>query len=151
MLPALMILFAISWGLLTTLVVLQDRMIDAQRDLIHLIFKNVAHRAVTRTVAQTSHVRTGEKAPASGAAHARRQATVSTDSASSIPVPSAQTPSTQVPLSQNASSQTPSSQEKPQAGTKSNRNSRKAAKPLPAQPPAEITDPSDMRRVLISI
>jgi len=150
MLPLIMVSFAIFWGLVITLIVLQDRMIDAQRDLIHGLFQ-VQHR--TLVLAQkTRNVSLPEKASAKTPGHARGSAKPDSPSLSSpqISIDPSQ-PSTQVPLSQNASSETPSSQAKPQASSKSGRNSRKAAKPAPAPPPAEFTDPSDQRRVLNSI
>ena len=146
------VLFAILSGLVVMLIVLQDRMIDAQRDLIHGLFQ-VQHR--TLVLAQkTRSTRLAEKAPAKTSGHERNSASGTPDS-SSVSSPQVSLdgsqPSTQVPLSQNASSETPSSQAKPQASSKSGRNSRKAAKPAPVPPPAEITDPSDRRRVLNSI
>jgi len=151
-LTLLMLFFAIFSGLVVTLILLQDRMIDAQRDLIHGLFQ-VQHR--TLVLAQNTHsTRLPEKAPAKIPGHARNSAPRTPDS-SSVSSPQVSLdpsqPSTQVPLSQNASSETPSSQAKPQASSKSGRNSRKAAKPAPAPPPAAITDPSDQRRVLNSI
>jgi hypothetical protein len=150
-LPLLMVLFAISWVLVVTLIILQDRMIDAQRDLIHGLFR--AHgRPLVR--GKSHNPRLPEKAPAKTPGYARNSAppTPVSPSVSSAQVSSDQSqPSTQVPLSQNASSETPSSQAKPQASSKSGRNSRKAAKPTPAPPPAEVIDPSDQRRVLNSI
>lgn len=147
-LPVLMIVFAISWGLVVTLIVLQDRMIDAQRDLIHQLFKTQHHTMISNA----RNSRPADKSAAK-AGHSRDQVPAASDSAPSISsqVPSDLQPSAQVPLSENASSQTPSSQAKSQAGSKSGRNSRKAAKPAPAQPPVEVTDPSDLRRVLNSI
>ena len=148
----LMVLFAISWGLVVTLIVLQDRMIDAQRDLIHRLFK--AQRRVLVLAQNTHNTRLPEKAPAKTPGHARDSAPATPDS-SSAPSPQVSLdqsqPSAQVPLSQNASSDSPSSQAKPQASSKPGRNSRKAVKPAPAPPPAEVTDPSDLRRVLNSI
>ena len=155
LLALFIVLFAAFSGLVVMLIVLQDRMIDAQRDLIHGLFQ-VQHR--TLVLAQkTRNARLAEKAPAKASGHARNSApgTPGTPDSSSVSSPQVSLdgsqPSTQVPLSQNASSETPSSQAKPQASSKSGRNSRKAAKPAPVPPPAEITDPSDRRRVLNSI
>ena len=151
-LTLLMLFFAIFSGLVVTLILLQDRMIDAQRDLIHGLFQ-VQHRSLV-LAQNTRNTRLPEKAAAKTSGHARNSAPATADSASiSSPQVSLDPsqPSTQVPLSQNASSETPSSQAKPQASSKSGRNSRKAAKPSPAPPPAAITDPTDQRRVLNSI
>lgn len=165
--PWLMVCFAIGWGLLTILVVLQDHAIDAQRELIQLLLQDL-HKSLTTSVAH----RTGASLPVV-LKQVDPQATAATSShASPIPVPSTQLPSQQVPSqgtpsvqvpsqvpavpsskvpSQGkGSSRTPSSQETNEAGASPGRSSRKAAKPLPVRPPAEITDPSDMRRVKFS-
>lgn len=152
MLTLFMVLFAIFGGLVVTLIVLQDRMIDAQRDLIHGLFQVQRRTLVLAQKAHNPHP--PGKAAARAPGHVRNDAPATPDSASvSAPEVSLDQsqPSTQVPLSQNASSETPSSQAKPQASSKSGRNSRKSAKPAPAPPPAEVTDPSDQRRVLNSI
>ena len=140
MLPLLVFLFVISYGLLTTLVVFQDRTIDAQTDLIHLLFKE-SRRLNVIAAAQKNQVLAGKQRGSQGNAH--------TQSPSSQ-VPKTQTPSSQVPTSQNAT-QIPSSQEKPQASAKPGRNQHKAGRRSPFRPPAEMTDPSDMRRTLFSI
>lgn len=152
LLALFIVLFAIFSGLVVMLIVLQDRMIDAQRDLIHGLFQ-VQHRTVV-LAQKTRNTRLVEKAPAKPFGHAHNSVPDTPDSPSvSSPQVSldGSQPSTQVPLSQNASSETPSSQAKPQASSKSGRNSRKAGKAAPALPPVEVTDPSDQRRVLNSI
>jgi hypothetical protein len=146
MLPLLVALFLISYVLLTTLVVLQNRTIDAQRGLIHLLFKDNLHlnakvglrgNQVTRTSQATTSATVSSQHP--------------TTQAQSNQVQSKQTPSNQVSATQTPSVQVPVIQATPQASAKSGRSSRKAQKALPAFPPAEVTDPSDMRRVSISI
>ena len=149
--PVLCALFVIAWGLLTVLIVLQDRMIDAQRDLIHTISKERAEQATLKSVALRN-----EQLPAQKRS-AKRSNTKTADaddaqakSSQALPGKSAQAPLSQVPLSENASSQAPSTQVKPKSGDKSGRSSRKLRSPF-SRPPAEITDPSDRRRVAISI
>lgn len=134
--PLLVFLFAVSYGLLTVLVVLQDRTIDAQSDLIHLLFKESRRlNTMAAQYRQTSGVKNSEK-------QANKAAQVP-----SVRVPRTQVPSTQVQKSQSASA-VPSSQEK--ASTKPGKTQHKAGrKSLP--PPVETTDPSDMRRTLFSI
>jgi len=164
--PWLMVCFAIGWGLLGILVVLQDHAIDAQRELIQLLLQDL-HQGLTTSVAHHNGasvpvvLKSGD--PAASASNSR---------ASSVQVPSNQLPSQQVqpqgtpsvqvsPLqvpavpsskvpSHNEGSRTPSSQGKGAEGVNPGRTSRKAAKPLPVRPPAEVTDPSDMRRVKFS-
>ena len=166
--PWLMVCFVIGWGLLTILVVLQDHAIDAQRELIQLLLQDL-HQAVTTSVAH----RTGASLPVVLKQVGPSASATASSRASSAPVPSTQLPSQQVqsqgtpslqvpshqvpavpsskvPSQEKGSSRTPSSQERNAAGATPGRSSRKAAKPLPVRPPAEITDPSDMRRVKFS-
>jgi hypothetical protein len=155
LLPLLSVVFVIAWGLVTMLIVLQDRMIDAQRDLIHVLFKdNVREVAMKSAVRQNGKTTTQTK-PGSKRSNSHNvvQPEEDQNSAAQVPsvkIPSAQVPLSQVPLSEEASSRPPSSQVKPKSGDKSGRNSRKMRSPF-SRPPAEITDPSDRRRVSISI
>lgn len=141
--PLLAVVFMIAWGLLTTLVVLQDRMIDEQSSLIHTMFRASLSRKVT-SARLDNHAARKRSARSLVAEDQTPLASVSPDKTTS-----AQVPLTQVPKSENTS-QSPSSQVKPKATDKSGRNTRKARSPFSA-PPVEITDPSDKRRVSISI
>ena len=132
---ALMIAFAVAWGLLTILIVLQDHAIDAQRDLIQLLMQDL-HTALVTSV---SH---GNPAPVVVKSVQLPDAQVQTKSA-----PSAQVQS-KVPPKAKESSRVPSSQGKDAVP---GRNSRQAKEKLPVRPPAEYTDPSDQRRVMFSI
>jgi hypothetical protein len=133
------------------LIVLQDRMIDAQRDLIHVLFRENVQQAKLKAVSQQN-----AKAASASKSNAKRSAGVATPQADKDVSPemagknSNPAPLSQVPLSQDSSSQAPSSQVKPKSGDKSGRSSRKMRSPF-SRPPAEITDPSDQRRVSISI
>jgi hypothetical protein len=152
--PVLMVVFVIAWGMLTVLIVLQDRMIDAQRDLIHVLFKDTIRQAALKPVLpQTGKAaaqnKKGSKHSNQGVAGNDRDEQSAT--AQSVPGKSAAGALSQVPLSEDASSsQAPSSQVKPKSADKSGRSSRKMRSPF-SRPPAEITDPSDKRRVSISI
>ena len=152
MLPLLVVLFLISYVLLTTLVVLQDRTIDSQRSLIHLLFKDNLRLVATkmglhRIQAPRSHQSTAQgSVPAQTPSSQIPSAQISSTQTPLTQVPATQTPSAQVPVTD-----VPLNQAKPQASAKSGRNSRKAQKALPVRPPVEVTDPSDMRRVSISI
>jgi hypothetical protein len=164
MLPLLVALFLISYGLLTTLVVLQDRTIDSQRGLIHLLFKDNL-RLVASKIKIGSHRDTvAHSNPGMAPDSVQSQtpsAQIPSSQVPSTPVPSTQVSSKQVPARQSPSIQvpsvpTPSTQvpvieAKPEAGAKAGQKSRKAQKALPSRPPVEVTDPSDMRRVSISI
>ena len=54
LLTVLTVVFVIAWGMLTVLIVLQDRMIDAQRDLIHVLFKDNVHEAALKSASPSS-------------------------------------------------------------------------------------------------
>jgi len=136
-LPLLVILFLISYGLLTTLVVRQGRSINSQRSLIHLLFKDRIHLS-----AMKDRMRRNQ-----GSTQAQARSPLSQVPSSQIPLP--QTPSSQIPFVETPSTQARSNQIDPKASAKASRKFRKAA-PRPIRPP-EITDPSDMRRVSFSI
>jgi hypothetical protein len=149
-LPLLVVLFVISYLLLTKLVIEQDKTIDSQRSLIHMLFKDNVYLSALRKHAGESSKKAksrGNSQPQAGIAASQNPASQSPSSpmSSSAQIPLAQVPVTQVPVIQ-----VPSSKVGPQANAKTNRKARKAEKALPA-PPAELTDPSDMRRVSFSI
>jgi len=136
-LPLLAILFVISYGLLTTLVVQQGRTINSQRSLIHLLFKDRIHLSAMKDRMRRNQSST----------QAQAQTPLPQVPSSQIPLP--QTPSSQIPFVETPSTQARSNQIDPKASAKASRKFRKAA-PRPITPP-EITDPSDMRRVSFSI
>lgn len=139
--PLLATVFIIAWGLLTMLVVLQDRMIDAQAELIHTFF----NQSVSRVKPVHVIAKAATKVPGKQA-----RVTVRAHPAINAPAERSSSPVSQIPLSERASAQSPSSQVKPRTADKSSRSARKARSPF-SPPPAEITDPSDQRRVLNSI
>jgi hypothetical protein len=137
----LAVLFTIAYGLLLMMVVRQGKTIQSQRSLIHLLFKDNQHlKAKTASAQESAH-----------SAYADDSSNQVQAQVPSSQVPSIQVPSTQIPLIQVPPLQAAPDKEKPQAGTKTDRKSRKAEKALPARPPAELTDPSDMRRVSFAI
>ncbi len=127
----LAVLFTIAYGLLLMMVVNQGKTIQSQRTLIHLLFKDNQHLKVKTAAAQTGAGRFyGHDL------NKRAQA---------------QAPSSQIPIIQVPPLQVSPDKANPRAGTKSDRKSRKAEKKLPVSPPAELTDPSDLRRVTFAI
>src|ERR1700747_3607567 len=88
MLPLLVALFLISYVLLTTLVVLQDRTIDSQRSLIHLLFKDNLHLVATKIGLHKNQVTPSNQITAQNSVPSRDLSTQ---------IPSAQVPSQQVP------------------------------------------------------
>jgi hypothetical protein len=124
LLPVLTILFLVSYGLLTMLVVEQGRTIDSQRNLIHLLFGDSV---------QLSSIR--GKAIQKQQTEARAEAQKKSPSAQPTPSgPRAQSPSTQPP----------------QGGAK-NQSTSKVGRPVPPKPPKDTVDQGDDRRILISI
>jgi hypothetical protein len=125
LLPVLTILFVVSYGLLTMLVVEQGRTIDSQRNLIHLLFadsvqlSSLKGKAVQKQQAED---------------RARAQSQKKSAPAQSMPDPRAQS----------------QSMPRPRAGAK-NQSTSKVGRPLPQRPPKDSVDPQDDRRTVISI
>ncbi len=132
MLPLLVVLFVISYGMLTTLVVLQDRTIDSQRSLIHVLFQDSLHLSALNKHAKPAGASAAPSQPA-------RSGTAQASAAQS-----------QVPEKEASEKQVPSTSARQPANGKG-KSSRRAQKPQPERPPADVTDPSDMRRVTFSI
>jgi hypothetical protein len=116
------VLFTIAYGLLLMMVVRQGKTIQSQRSLIHLLNKDNQHLKA--------------KAAAAKQSSATEQAQVQ--------APSSQIPIIQVPPLQ-------ATPEKVGPRMKTDRKSRRGGKVPSARPPAELTDPSDMRRVSFAI
>ena len=146
LLPLLVVLFVISYGLLTRLVVEQNKTIASQRTLIHLLFKDSLHlSALRKAERQKAHAAQG--IPASDL---QADAKVPSAKIPVIQVPQDQVPRDQHSLDKSPSAQVPSAKPKQQNGGSMDHKQR-AQKKTPNRPPAELTDPSDMRRVSFSI
>jgi hypothetical protein len=127
LLPVLTILFLVSYGLLTMLVVEQGRTIDSQRSLIHLLFSDSV---------QLSSIKGKAIQKEQSDSQARAQAQKKSPAAQAPPsVPQTQSPSTQ----------------RPQAEAKNQSTSKVGRRPLPQKPPKDTSEPADDRRTLISI
>ena len=159
LLPLLIILFLISYGMLTKLVIDQDRTIDSQRTLIHLLFKDNLHLSALKKAeggsqAKASHGASSNslQAPSSKLPIIQTPLNrVPSNNVSTNQVPSVKGPSTQALSGKDPLIQVPSGKTTAQNSAKTERKSGKAQKPAPSRPPAELTDPSDMRRVWIAI
>lgn len=154
-LPLLIVLFVISYSLLTRLVIDQDRTIDAQRTLIHLLFDdNIALSKLHRHSAvlpRKSGAKGGIAVEFSGTAAAKTQSQapssqVPPSAAQSARVPG-QMPSNQVESIDNSPDKASAGKAARHASSHAQRKFRRR----PPKPPAELTDPSDQRRVLFSI
>ena len=133
LLPVLVALFLISYGLMALLVVEQGRTIDSQRNLIRSLFDD-------------STQLTQMKGKAFQKQHAEAQAQAQAKAHSQMQTPSAQapaTPSTQAPLTQ-----TPLAQDSARGNAKSNHGAGKMRKSVPQRPPAGVDDITDERRTV---
>lgn len=131
-LPLLTVLFLISYGLMTMLVVEQASTIESQRALIRELFRDSTELAAERMKAV-------------------QQKNLASQNAAQAPLtqaPSAEAPSTQAPLTQAPSTQVPAEQapsSQAQHGLQ-----KQAQKPfrMPSKPASDLTDD---RRALITI
>ena len=137
-LPVLTVLFLISYGLMTMLIVEQGQTIESQRALIRELFRDSTELSAVKLKAQQDH-------PDSLSAKTQ---------APEIQTPSIQTPSTQTPSTQAQSNQTPSTQAQnsqapssqagPQHGTKRGAQNQSATqKPdfkMPSKPEPDLVD-----------
>ena len=134
-----MITFAVGWGLFSILLALQDHAIDAQRELIQLLMQDL-HTALA----------TSQGNPGSPAVVHEVELPSNQVQTKSAPSPDVQVSPLQPKVHPNneGSSRNPSSQGK---NGNQGRSSRQAKERLPVRPPAQFTDPSDMRRTTFSI
>ena len=133
-LPLLTVLFLISYGLMTMLIVEQGATIESQRALIRELFRDSTELSAMRKAQQE----------ANGAAAQRN----TQNSAAKMQSERSQTPSTQtrqVPSAQAPTNQIPSSQAAP------HRIQKQAQKPQFQMPSRPASDLADDRRVLHSI
>jgi cell division septation protein DedD len=139
-LPLLIVLFLISYGLMTMLIVEQGATIESQRALIRELYRDSTELSALRTKAQQ------EKTVADAQSHgqtpsARTQAPVTQ-------TPSTQTPSTQIPSAQAPATSTPSSQAAQQHRTQTKTEKQKPEFQMPTKPASDLVDDP---RTLISI
>jgi hypothetical protein len=122
LLPVLVVLFLISYGLMALLAVEQDRTIAAQRSLITSLFGDSAELSSLKG-------RSLQKHQAEARTRSQEHGT-----------------STQTP-----SNQTPSNQDSPGGTAQSNHNPGKLRKGVPPRPPLGIADIVDGRRIVKKI
>jgi hypothetical protein len=132
LLPVLIVLFLVSYGLMTMLVVEQARTIDSQRSLISLLFDDSV---------QLSGIKSKAIQKQNAEARARAQAEAQSR---------AKAPSAKVSPPQDSQVQTPASQATP-SGNAKNHASGKLRRKLPLKPPRDAADESDERRMVLSI
>jgi hypothetical protein len=124
LLPLLTVVFLLSYGLMTMLIVEQGSVIQSQRNLIKILSRDSSELWGMRGKALTDQ-------------QAARTRTQGHAAAPSVQTPSTQTPSTQIPSTQAAPQQQPQG------------HLGRSAKPQ--HPPVPASDLTDQRRVLRSI
>jgi hypothetical protein len=126
-LPLLTVLFCISYGLMTMLIVEQGATIESQRVLIHELFRDSAELSATKMRAQQEKHMADRLRSQNPSAKSQEQITT-------------EAPSTQIPSNQVQSSQIPSSQQ--------HRMQRPQQFQMPSRP---ASDQRDDPRALITI
>jgi hypothetical protein len=130
-LPLLTVLFCLSYGLMTMLIVEQGATIESQRALIRELFRDSRELSAVKQQAQQNRVPAGVRPAPSPKTQ----------------IPSTQIPSNQVPSTQAPAQQTPSSQ----AATQNRAQKQTERKPQFQMPSRPAADLSDDRRALITI
>lgn len=148
-LPLLTVLFLISYGLMTMLIVEQGRTIESQRALIRELFRDSTELSAVRQRAPQETASSSTAQSSSSQAQAKTQARGTQHPSSQIP--STQHPSTQYPSTQAPTTQAPSSQAGPQAGPQQQRTQSQSTKQkpdfkMPSKPAADLVD--DVRTLI---
>jgi hypothetical protein len=131
-LPLLTVLFCISYGLMTMLIVEQGATIESQRALIHELIRDSAELSAVKRKALQDRGLSG----AQSAASPKTQAPVTRN-------PSSQNPSSQAPAQQ-----APSSQGAPQRRAQNRAEKQKPQFKTPSRPASDL---ADNRRALVTI
>ena len=126
-LPVLVVLFLISYGLMTMLIVEQGETILSQRALIRDLFRDSQELSAVK-------INTLKERPLAPSTKAQN--------------PSTKNPSTQIPSTQAPRIQAPSSQAGPQHGAQNEASKHKRQFRLPSKPAADLVDDC---RTLITI
>ena len=130
-LPVLTVLFLISYGLMTMLIVEQGATIESQRALLRELYRDSEELSALRTKALQ------EKTVADSQSHA--PATKSRTQAPMTQNPTT-TPSTQTPSTQAPASTAPSSQAAQQHRTKNQTQKQKPEFQMPTKPASDLID-----------
>lgn len=137
-LPLLTVLFCLSYGLMTMLIVEQGSTIESQRALIRELFRDSTELSAVKMKAQLAARALAGTQPAPSP---KTQAPVTQNQPSQVP-------STQIPSTQAPTQQTPSSQAVPQHQMQKQTQKQKPQFQTPSRPAADM---SDDRRALITI
>jgi hypothetical protein len=125
-LPVLTVLFLISYGLMTMLIIEQGQTIESQRALIKELFRDSSELSAARKAQQEKTVADPRRLPAA--------------KAPTTQTPSSQTPTNQTPSNQVPAKQSPSSQAAPQHGPHSQTTKDKQEFHMPSKPAPDLVD-----------
>jgi hypothetical protein len=148
LLPLLTVVFLLSYGLMTMLIVEQGSVIQSQSNLIQILMRDSRELWGMRGKALTDQQAARRKLQ--GDAPVPSVQTPSTKTPSTQ-IPSAQTPSTQAPSTQAPSTQAPSTQTPSTQAVPHHAQSHLGRSAKPQLPPAPASDLVDQRRALRTI
>jgi len=131
-LPLLTVLFLISYGLMTMLIVEQGATIESQRALIRELFRDSTELSAMKK-AQQQDATVADVQHRAQSPSAKTQAPVTHN-------PSSQYPSSQIPSTQAPTKQTPSSQAAQQRRTQSQIQKQKPQFQMPSKPASDLVD-----------
>jgi len=146
LLPVLIVLFLISYGLMCLLAVEQDRTISSQRWMIRSLLgdstelSNLKGKLIQKKYAD-----------AQAQAKAGAGAQTSPANPSSGPAPLTQVPMNQAPMNQAPMNQAPLTQNAPGGNAQNSHSAGKGRQALPPKPPLGIADIVDGRRIIKTI
>ncbi len=154
-LPLLTVLFLISYGLMTMLIVEQGRTIESQRTLIRDLFRESTELSAVKKAKPEKNVAAQhqvQNSPAATGPDAQPLTQPPAKHAPSVQAPSSQAPSRQAPSVQGPSNQTssaqvPLNQSMPQRRAQSQTTRQKQFQ-MPSRPASDLTDD---RRAVITI
>jgi len=139
-LPLLTVLFLISYGLMTMLIVEQGATIESQRALIRELFRDSTELSAIRKAQQDASLSGGQRNSQNPSAKMQSPVTQN-PSTQTRQFPSTQAPSTQAPLTQIPSSQ----------AAQQHRVQKQSQKPQFQMPSRPASDLADDRRVVHTI
>lgn len=132
-LPLLTVLFLISYGLMTMLIVEQGRTIESQRALIRELFRDSQELSAVKKTQQEKAQSPSSKTQASVTQNRSTQGSPIQNPSTQNRV--AQNPSTQAPVTQ-----APSSQAGPQHGAQNRAAKQKPQVRMPSKPASDLVD-----------
>lgn len=134
-LPVLTVLFLVSYGLMTMLIVEQGATIESQRALLRELYRDSQELSALRMKAQQEKTVADESSRGPSA-----KVQIPVTQTPSTQIPSTQTPSTQVPSTQAPATTTPSSQAAQQHRTQTKSEKQKPQFQMPTKPASDLVD-----------